>query len=120
MTFPLTFTVGLHRYSPGPDDGYGNPSRVYTPPLDQPGTQYKVIGWNDLPRGGEESGNKDRVISSVQLFTPDTFPATAYDVIDLDGDPTNQWSIVGESNAYNNGPWWNPHTLVFQLSQVTG
>jgi hypothetical protein len=45
VTFPTPFTVGLHNYSQGTDDGYGNPLPVFTPPRDEPGTEYAVCGW---------------------------------------------------------------------------
>lgn len=117
--FPLPFTVGLHSYSDGPDDGYGNHTRVFTPPLDEPGVEYRVAGWADLflPSATEKSGNMNRVISFLQLFAPKDFPATAYDRIDLDGE---QWEVLGEPNRYSNGPFWDPGMSVWNLQKVTG
>jgi hypothetical protein len=43
VTFPLPFTVGLHSYVPGGDDGYGNPLPTFSPPKDEPGTSYSVL-----------------------------------------------------------------------------
>jgi hypothetical protein len=44
VTFPALFTVGLHTYSAGADDGYGNPTPVFTPAKESdPGTAYKVF-----------------------------------------------------------------------------
>lgn len=122
MTFPLAYTVGLHTYSGGADDGYGNPVPVFTPAKGQPGVLHKVVGWVDLflPSAFEKSGNMNRVISYLQLFAPDSFPATAYDLIDLDGDPANQWQVLGEPNDYTHGPWWSPGCKVWNLIQVTG
>jgi hypothetical protein len=64
VTFPTPFTVGLHNYSQGADDGYGNTLPVFTPAKDQPGVEYPVCGWW-LPTSVEESGNKRRVITTL-------------------------------------------------------
>ncbi|WP_094359915.1 hypothetical protein [Mycobacterium marinum] len=120
--YPTPHVVGLHVYSDGADDGYGNATPVFTPAKDQAGTEYPVVGWIDLflPSAAEKTGNMDRTISFLQLFAPASFPATAYDLIDLNGDPTDQWEVVGEPNDYSNGPWWNPGVKMWQLRQVTG
>ncbi|MCV7009485.1 hypothetical protein [Mycobacterium gordonae] len=122
MSYPTPHTVGLHTYSGGGDDGYGNPVPVFTPAKASPGVLYKVVGWVDLflPSAMERNENMKRVISYLQLFAPDTFPATAYDLIDLNGDPTNQWEVLGEANDYTHGPWWTPGCKVWNLRQVTG
>lgn len=122
VTFPLAFTVGLHTYSAGTGDSHGNPVPVFTPDKDEAGVLYKVVGWVDLflPSAMERNENMTRVISYLQLFAPDTFPATAYDLIDLNGDPTNQWEVLGEANDYTHGPWWTPGCKVWNLRQVTG
>ena len=119
MAFPLLRTVQVHSYSPGDDDGYGNPTRVYNPPLDEPGSTYRVAGWADLPLPGraEETGNKDRVISIIQLLAPDDFPAGPYDLIDIDGE---QWEVDGEANRYSRGLWWNPGLSMWMLKKVAG
>lgn len=117
--FPTRFTVGLHRYSRGPDDGYGNPSRVYTPPLDQPGTEYKVCGWADLflPGSAEQYGNKDRVTENKQLFAPTSFPASPYDYVDCEGE---QYEVIGLAADHTHGPWWNPGLKMVQLQKNSG
>lgn len=117
MTFPTPFTVGVHTYSAGSDDGYGNPVPVYTPARDQPGTEYAVCGWVTSAPPVEERGGQDRVIIDLQLFAPATFPATAYDLVDVED---TQFEVIGEAEDYNNGPWWMPGVAVWNLRNVTG
>lgn len=120
MTFPLAFTVGLHKFSQGEDDGYGNPvAPIYTPPLDEPGTQYKVVGWADLfrPSQAEITGNRERVVDYKQLFAPLSFPGGPYDRIDIaDG----QYEVVGMPADHAHGPWWSPGLQMYEIQRVTG
>jgi hypothetical protein len=109
------FSVGLHSYSAGMDDGYGNLTFAYMPPLNQPGTAYDVFGWANAGPGIEADRGR-RVITSLQLFAPDSFPATAYDVIDI-GD--EQYSVIGEGENYGNNPWWQPGLKVWNLREVS-
>ncbi len=120
MTFPAPFTVGLHSFYQGTDDGYGNPTAPnYDPPLDQPGTEYKVLGWADLflPSAAEVTGNRERVIEFKQLFAPASFPAGPYDRIDIED---GQYEVVGQPTDHMHGPWWNPNIKMYEIQRVTG
>lgn len=109
--------VGLHSYSPGADDGYGNPLPTYDPPKDQPGTSYNVLGWVTSAPPVESRGGEDRVIIDLQLFAPTSFPANAYDIVDAGG---TQYEVIGSGEDYTSGPWWNPGMVVWNLRNVTG
>lgn len=118
--FPLNFTVGLHKFYKGADDGYGNPAGpLYDPPLDQPGIPYKVAGWADLflPSAAEVTTAGERVIEFKQMFAPSDFPGTAYDRVDMEGDI---YEIVGMETDHQHGPWWNPGLTMYEVQKVTG
>jgi hypothetical protein len=119
VTFPTPFTVGLHNYSQGADDGYGNTLPVFTPAKDQPGVEYPVCGWW-LPTSVEESGNKRRVITTLVLAAPKSFPANPYDLVDVPADGGTQYEVIGEAEDYNQGPWWQPGVVVWNLQDVSG
>lgn len=119
MTFPLNFTVGLHVFSQGEDDGYGNKTApIFTPDLDQPGIPYKVFGWSDTQSKVDTSEiveNRRRVTEEKQLLAPEAFPGKPYDRIDLDD---GQYEVVGFSLENNHGPWWNPRMRAYALQRV--
>lgn len=121
MTLPLLYTVGLHSYTPGADDGYGNPLREFAPPKDEPGTQYRVHWFAIRPVSEpvqmEQTAGEDQVFSDAQLCTPAAFPATPYDLVDFDG---SQYEVVGASQDFNHGPWWSPGMLLWDLRSYTG
>ncbi|WP_159844910.1 hypothetical protein [Nocardia sp. CY41] len=121
MTFPTPYEVGLHVYSETARDGHGNPVAVYTPPLDEPGTPYAVIGWAITGTDEPALDGHDREITSVELLTPPGFPAVARDVIDLPADPAGQFEIVGavKTSGPANPFGWNPGG-VLNLERVEG
>lgn len=109
MSFPLAHTVGLHVWSAGGDDGHGNAADVYTPPLDEDGTEHSVIGWA-VPASSEPAlAGHDRVVVDVELLTPPGFPARAHDVIDLPYGPAGQFEVLGEVGGTEGNPFpWVP------------
>jgi hypothetical protein len=68
---------------------------VYTPPLDEDGTELKVIGIGTGARSSEP--DETRIVTQPKLYAPPDCPVKARDVLDLpdgqfevDGDPDNQ------------------------------
>jgi hypothetical protein len=121
VTFPALFTVGLHTYSAGADDGYGNPTPVFTPAKEDPGTAYKVFWFavkaSTTPYLMESTGNEDQVFSDAQLCAPRDFPATPYALIDI-GD--TQYQVLGAADDFNSGPWWVPGMVIWNLRSYAG
>lgn len=117
MTFPTPYVVGLHVWAGAGEDTHGNPVESYTPPLNQPGTPYAVIGWS-VPSSTEPAvAGHDRVVVDVELLTPPGFPAKPRDVIDL---PSGQFEVVGEVRDYTTGPFGFAPGGVANLRRVDG
>lgn len=121
MALPLTFTIGLHRFYQGADDGYGNPiAPNFDPPIDQPGTVYKVLGWSGLTSAvsaGEIVAERHRVTEERELYAPDAIGINPYDRVDLDD---GQYEVVGFPTDHTRGPWWNPRMKTYALQKVLG
>lgn len=117
MTFPLRYTVGIHTMSTTGLDAHRNPAKVYTPPLDQPGTPVKVYGWSTPFTTEPKLAGHDRVIVDVELLVPPGFPSAPGSVIDL---PVGQFEVIGEIQDYTRGPFgWEPGGVV-NLRRITG
>lgn len=115
--FPLLFTVGIHTFTEGVDDGYGNTTPGYDPPLGDPGVEHKVFGWG-VPKSVEPKiAGHNRVIVDVELYGP-TGMAGPHDVVDLPD--FGQFEVIGEPEDPNNNPWFQPGLVTYNLRKVEG
>lgn len=107
--FPTPHTIGVHVYSSGGRDDRNNEIAVWTPPLDEPGTEAAVIGWA-VPSSTEPAvAGHDRVVVDVMLGVPPGVVLTAHDVVDLPYGPAGQYEVVGEVRTADGNPFgWNP------------
>lgn len=117
MTFPLLFTVGWHQYSNGPTDAYGEVTPVYTPPLNQAGTQIAVYGFNVHSTSHNPVSGHDRIIVDAELWVPPGCPIGTYDYVDL---PDGQYLVEGQPEDWGHGPFgWSPG-LQINLRKISG
>lgn len=118
--FPTPHTIGVHVRSDGDIDAHGNPTVVYTPPLDEPGTARAVIGWV-VPASTEPAvAGHDRVVVDVVLGVPPGFVLAAHDVVDLPYGPAGQFEVIGEVRETEGNPFgWVPGGEV-NLRRVDG
>lgn len=107
--FPTPHKIGVHVRSDGAEDELGIPAVVYTPPLDEPGTDRDVIGWV-VPASTEPAvAGHDRVAVDVVLGVPPGFVLGAHDVVDLPYGPGGQFEVVGEVRETAGNPFgWVP------------
>jgi hypothetical protein len=119
MAFPTPHTVGWHAWSEGPEDPHGNPTNVWTPPLDQPGTPTKVMGWQ-TSRTIEP--NETRVQSDIDLLVPPGVTVgSPRDVVDIPLDKSKgQYEVVGDMEDWTTGPFGYKPGAVVKLKRVTG
>jgi hypothetical protein len=118
--FPTPHTIGVHEWSGTGEDAHGNPVDVYTPPLDQPGTQHAVIGWQ-VPASDEPIvAGHDRVVVDVELGVPPGFTMSPRAVVDLPYGPEGRFQVVGEIRTAEGNPFlWNPGGIV-NLRRIDG
>lgn len=108
MTFPANYTVPYHSYSAGTATARNTPTAVYTPPLDQPGTELKVIDIAPV-RGAEP--NATRIVDRRKLHAPPDCPLKAQDVVDL---PEGRFEVDGDMEDQTRGfHGWNPGVVVW-------
>lgn len=117
MTFPLLFDVGVHRYTAGSSQGYGETSDDYTPPKDSAGTAVKVYGWSTPKSDEPKLAGHDRIIVDLELLIPPDMTLGPYDLVDVDG---VQYEVIGEPEDYNHGfHAWQPGRVA-NLRKVSG
>lgn len=108
--------IRWHQRSSGAVDGEGNPTTSYSPPLNEDGTELKVIS---IGRGVRSSEPQiGRMIQQPRMAAPPDCPIRADDVVvlpdglayDVDGDPDDQ--TMGHHG-------WKPGIVVW-LKRVEG
>lgn len=104
-------TVGWHTYSDGATTARNTKAAVYTPPLDEDGTEVAAYGW--APTYVSES-NENRSESDLDLLLP-TLRGAPRDVVDL---PTGQYEVVGDPEDFTQGPFGSAFGVVVKLKRV--
>lgn len=117
MTFTLTVPVRVHEWSAGGSDGYGGEADVYTPDLEQPGTEHMVFAIYTGTGAEPKLAGHDRVIVDGAMIGPP-------DIVSAHGIVTHttlgRFEVVGEPEDYNNNPWWSPGLVVYNLRRTEG
>jgi hypothetical protein len=117
MTFPALITVGWHKYSDGGTDQYGEVTPVYTPPLNQAGTQISVIAFAPRSTAHVPVSGHDRIVTDKTMYANVGCPVGTYDYIDL---PEGQYLVEGIGEDWSYGPFdWAPG-VEYQLRMITG
>lgn len=108
-------TVGWHTASDGPDDAHGNPTVVYTPPLDAAGRPVRVMGW--APTQASEP-TATAVEADLDLLVPPGVVSGPRDVVDVPD--AGRFEVVGYAEDWSKGPFGFPAGIVVKLRRVEG
>ncbi|CAB1012006.1 hypothetical protein FRC0497_02161 [Corynebacterium diphtheriae] len=109
--FPLRFTVQVSGPSFLDTDRFGNARPVLAP-----ASPLKVAGWA-INAVDEKTGEQVlRTVDRLDLYTPQLI-APHSRVKLADG---TMWEVVGNSEDYSHGPWWNLGLYVVHCTRVEG
>lgn len=98
MTFiPTPHTVGVRTWSEGPPDSRGNPTDVWSAPVEAP-----VYGW--APAGTAEPFDvgRDAVTWDLDLYVPPEFTVDRKDRVVVLGD---EYTVEGRLESFDYGPF---------------
>lgn len=109
--FPLRFTVQVSGPSFLDTDRFGNARPVLAP-----ASPLKVAGWA-INAVDEKTGEQVlRTVDRLDLYTPQLIdPHSRVKLPD-----GTMWEVVGNSEDYSHGPWWNPGLYVVRCTRVEG
>ncbi|MBP2211088.1 hypothetical protein JOJ87_001432 [Rhodococcus ruber] len=109
---PTPYTVGVRTYTESGKDDRGNPVESWSAPVDHP-----VYGWS-MPSSTEPKvAGHNRVLVSLELLVPPTFPAKAHDRVVVDGE---EFEVLGRPEDFNHGPFGFAPGLVVNLGRTEG
>ena len=118
--FEFPFTVYVHTYSAGSNDGYGVAAATYTPAKNTTGTAISAF-WAAPYSSEPRPIGHDRVVADVELFVPKGTAISAHDLVDLAANGSQQYEVIGDPQDYNHGPFGaNDWPLLVNLRRVTG